>query len=75
MAVTSGHGVTSAMSHIKNGIQISLKKLSHVKVHEDGKVATIGGGIITRELTRKLFKHNKRAGESILSDLSRTHRP
>lgn len=81
MAVTSGHGVTSAMSHIKNGIQISLKKLDHVKIHKDGQVATIGGGIITHELTQKLFKHNKRAGEPILlpvmkelNNISRTGR-
>ncbi|KAF2973017.1 hypothetical protein GQX73_g638 [Xylaria multiplex] len=44
IARAGGHGATRALSEAKNAIQIDLRALDHIKLSEDGKIATIGGG-------------------------------
>lgn len=47
---------------MENGIQILLTKLNSVKIASDGKTATIGGGIKSKELTDFLWAAGKQTG-------------
>ncbi|KAL4993940.1 hypothetical protein BDV10DRAFT_197933 [Aspergillus recurvatus] len=59
LAVNGGHGSISSLSKIDHGIEIWMHKLNSVQIAEDGKTATVGGGIKSSELIPALFAHNK----------------
>jgi len=46
-----------------NGIEILLKKLNTVTISKDGQSATIGGGVMSHDLTAALWKSGKQAGK------------
>ncbi|KAM0540821.1 hypothetical protein ACHAPJ_013491 [Fusarium lateritium] len=52
---SGGHDVMGR-SQIKNGVTIDLRSIDHVQISKETKTAKIGGGILTRELTRALGK-------------------
>lgn len=47
---------------MKQGIEIWMNKLKGVSVADDGQTATFGGGILSKEVTDALWKHNKQTG-------------
>lgn len=51
------------MASAKNAIQIDFRKLNQVKVSEDGKTATIGGGANVKEVVQTLMESGKQTGE------------
>ncbi|KAL4962071.1 uncharacterized protein BDV14DRAFT_191878 [Aspergillus stella-maris] len=44
LAMNTGHGSTSTLGRLKNGIQISLVQLRELTIAEDGASAVFGGG-------------------------------
>ncbi|KAI0854095.1 hypothetical protein F5Y00DRAFT_222271 [Daldinia vernicosa] len=61
IARSGGHGATEAMASAKDAIQIDFRKLSHVKLSEDGKTAIIGGGATVKGVVEALGKLGKQA--------------
>jgi tRNA pseudouridine synthase 9 len=65
--VNDGHGDISSLGRLEHGIQIWLRKLNSIKISEDGRTATFGGGVRSYELMHTLFDQGKQAGKSSLS--------
>ena len=63
LSITRGHGTPLALSSIKHGLLIKTNKLDTIDVANDGKTATLGGGVYTDQLLAKLAETNKVAGE------------
>lgn len=63
IARSGGHGATESLASAKNAIQIDFRKLNQVKVSEDGKTATIGGGARVKEVVDILIESGKQTGE------------
>jgi FAD/FMN-containing dehydrogenase len=51
LAVNGFHGSISTLGDMSSGIQILLTKLNGIKIASDGKTATIGGGVRSKDLT------------------------
>lgn len=47
---------------MKQGIEIWMHKLKSVIIADDGHTVTFGGGILSKEVTDALWKHNKQTG-------------
>ncbi|PVH95066.1 FAD-binding domain-containing protein [Periconia macrospinosa] len=56
LATAGTHGWTRTLNQVEGGIQIRLRGLNGVKVEQDGKAATIGGGILQWEIVGKLYE-------------------
>ncbi|KAJ4304909.1 hypothetical protein N0V90_000437 [Kalmusia sp. IMI 367209] len=54
LAVNRGHGFSGALGTFK-GVQIDLKQLRKLTIHEDGKSATVQGGSYAHELIKTLW--------------------
>ncbi|KAL8990450.1 MAG: hypothetical protein Q9177_000900 [Variospora cf. flavescens] len=59
LAVNKGHGSTSTLGAVKNGIEIHVRSLNSVTVNADGKSASLGGGIYNQELIDNLWSQGK----------------
>jgi FAD/FMN-containing dehydrogenase len=62
-ARAGGHGATEALAAAKDAIQIDFRGLNQVKVAEDGKTATIGGGATVKTVVDELTTAGKQTGE------------
>ncbi|KAL6710067.1 hypothetical protein ACN47E_009858 [Coniothyrium glycines] len=58
-AYSGGHGGTSALGDVKDGIQINLRKLNTITLSDDGTYVTVGGGIKSKELIDALWAMGK----------------
>jgi hypothetical protein len=54
------------MSH---GIEIHMSQLNSIAVAKDGKTATIGGGVMSKNLTDALWAVGKQTGKHMMSFL------
>jgi hypothetical protein len=52
-----------------HGIEIFLNQLSSIAIANDGQTATIGGGVISKNLTDALWAAGKQTGEHMISAL------
>lgn len=64
LAVSGTHGWTSTLEKLPYGIQINMRKLNTSTLSGDGKVATVGGGMLQHEIVRSLFAEGKYTSES-----------
>lgn len=48
---------------MKSGVEIYLDQLDSVSIAKDGKTATIGGGILSKQVTDKLWAAGKQTGK------------
>jgi FAD/FMN-containing dehydrogenase len=62
LAITGGHGETWDLGNVKNGIGISMRGMAYVLISDDGRTATIGGGIQSGEVIAALWARGKQAG-------------
>lgn len=62
LAVGAGHGATEALSTVQNGLAILTRKMNHVRVDKGGQTATIGAGVLSKEVTNALWAVNKQTG-------------
>lgn len=62
LATNGVHGSITSLSKMASGIEIYLGQLTSVSIAKDGKTATIGGGIISRNLTDVLWAAGKQTG-------------
>lgn len=62
LAVSGGHGGTTTVGRMQNGIEIWLKNLSSVQIAADGKTAQIGGGALTKTVIDTLWPAGKQTG-------------
>ncbi|KAJ5175929.1 uncharacterized protein N7482_001806 [Penicillium canariense] len=62
IAVNGGHGAIASLGAVSNGIQIWLKQLNVVSVADDGKTATFGGGIMSKQVIDALWEQGKQTG-------------
>ena len=63
LAVSGAHGWPSTINRVKDGIQISMRRMNQTTIHPDGNIATAGGGILQHTFTSALWEQNKRAGK------------
>lgn len=47
------------------GIEILLSKLNSITIAKDGKTATIGGGVMSKNLTDTLWAAGKQTGKAM----------
>jgi FAD/FMN-containing dehydrogenase len=47
---------------MKQGIEISMRSMNQVHIDPGGSTATIGGGVISKEVMDALWAANKRTG-------------
>ncbi|KAH6692471.1 FAD binding domain-containing protein [Plectosphaerella plurivora] len=59
LAFNTAHGALTTLGRMTHGIEIFLDQLSGVKVSEDGKTATIGGGTGSKVVTDSLWDAGK----------------
>ncbi|KAF2471875.1 FAD-binding domain-containing protein [Lindgomyces ingoldianus] len=59
LAISGGHGQTSALNNIHGGIGIWMRGMKGVKISHDGGVASVQGGIENGELVRALWSQGK----------------
>ncbi|OAA45676.1 FAD-binding, type 2 [Metarhizium rileyi] len=62
LAVSGGHGWSSSLNNVRNGIQINMRKLNTTRLRDEGNSAIVGGGTMQYEITAALFNSGKRAG-------------
>lgn len=62
LAKVGGHGAIDSLDNMRNGIQISMRPMNHVRISSDGKTATIGGGVKVKEVTDALWAASKQTG-------------
>ncbi|OBT88352.1 hypothetical protein VE02_02285 [Pseudogymnoascus sp. 03VT05] len=53
------HGSITTLGKMTNGIEISLKQLNSIKIAKDGKTVTIGGGVMSKNVTDTLWAAGK----------------
>ncbi|KAF2758549.1 FAD-binding domain-containing protein [Pseudovirgaria hyperparasitica] len=63
LAHNGGHGSWSDLSNVRHGIQIYIRALNTIAIHEDN-TATIGGGASVHEVLNGLAAEGKRSGWS-----------
>lgn len=51
-----------ATDKVKDGIRISLRNLNSIEISPDGQSVTLGGGVLTKEVTDALWDKNKQTG-------------
>lgn len=61
LAVGGGHGWQSTINNANGGIQINMRQLQHISLHDDGRIAQIGGGVQQKHLTETLYEMGKQA--------------
>lgn len=49
------------------GIEIHMSQLNSVAIAKDGNTATIGGGVISKNLTDALWAAGKQTGEHLMN--------
>lgn len=59
LAFNGAHGATTTLGKMDHGIEIYLEQLAGVKIAEDGKTATIGGGTNSKVVTDALWDAGK----------------
>ncbi|KAI1361510.1 FAD binding domain protein [Xylaria arbuscula] len=59
LTVNGGHGAITTVGKMKSGIEIWMDNLNSVKVSEDGKTATFGGGVLSKTVTDSLWALGK----------------
>ncbi|KAL8736007.1 MAG: hypothetical protein Q9166_000569 [cf. Caloplaca sp. 2 TL-2023] len=59
LAVNSGHGITTALRTIQQGVSINLRKLNKIQIAQDGNSALMGGGVNTHEVVNTLAASGK----------------
>ncbi|CAG7982228.1 unnamed protein product [Penicillium salamii] len=59
LAYNGVHGALVSLGKMDHGIGISLSKLRSIKVNEDGKTATFGGGVMSKQITDHLWAAGK----------------
>lgn len=62
LAITGGHGETWDLGNVENGIGISMRGMAYVRISDDGRTATIGGGTQSGEVIAALWAKGKQAG-------------
>lgn len=62
-AKTGGHSTTKSLATLQHGIEIWMRKLNSVTIAPDGRTATIGGGVIAKEVTDALWAANKQTSK------------
>lgn len=62
IAISGQHGANSALADIKKGIGVWMRSMKDVKIAEDGRSATFGGGIKAKEVVRSLWENGKMTG-------------
>lgn len=63
LAMTGGHEATDTLSRVNNGIEIWMRKLNSIAIAPDGTTATIGGGVLSKEITDALWTAGKQTGQ------------
>ncbi|KAI0397925.1 FAD-binding domain-containing protein [Xylariaceae sp. FL0594] len=66
---SGGHGATEALGLAKDALQIDVRKMSYVRVAEDGKSATIGGGASAKQVVDALEAVGKRTVTGICENV------
>lgn len=59
LAVSGGHGTTSIIDNVKNGIGILMQGLSNITIVDNGEAAIIQGGVLNGDLISYLWSHGK----------------
>ena len=73
LAISGKHGNNNYAGKVKRGVGINLRKLNSVEIGKDGRSATIGGGIVTKELIDALWEDGKMSSMLCLLCLARTN--
>ncbi|PVH78374.1 FAD-binding domain-containing protein [Cadophora sp. DSE1049] len=59
LAYSGGHGAIDSLGSMDHGIQIRMTEMKSVSIAPDGESATIGGGILSKDLVDTLWRSNK----------------
>ncbi|GAD92299.1 FAD binding domain-containing protein [Paecilomyces variotii No. 5] len=59
VAVNGGHGAVSSMGKVYNGVEIWLNQLNSISIAKDGRTATFGGGVLSKQVTDALWEEGK----------------
>lgn len=62
LAVNNAHGAIITTGKVELGIMIWMRKLSSIRIAEDGRSATFGGGILDKAVTDGLWAAGKQTG-------------
>lgn len=63
LATNGVHGSITTLGKMTRGIEIHMSQLNSIVVAQDGSTATIGGGVMSKNLTDALWAVGKQTGE------------
>lgn len=59
LAISGGHGSTSVISKMKNGVGILMGGMSNITIVDDGRAALVDGGVFNGDLVPYLWSRGK----------------
>ncbi|KFY01573.1 hypothetical protein V490_00837 [Pseudogymnoascus sp. VKM F-3557] len=59
LTVNGVHGSITTLGQMTHGIEISMKQLNSIKISNDGQTVTIGGGVMSKNVTDTLWAAGK----------------
>jgi AICAR transformylase/IMP cyclohydrolase PurH len=63
------HGSITTLGKMTHGIEIHMSQLNSIAIAKNGKTATIGGGVMSKNLTDALWAAGKQTGEHMMNFL------
>lgn len=63
LAVNGGHGAITTVGKMEYGIQIWMRQLRAISIAKDGRSATFGGGVLSKNVTDTLWAAGKQTGK------------
>jgi AICAR transformylase/IMP cyclohydrolase PurH len=63
------HGSITTLGKMTHGIEIHMSQLNSIAIAKNGKTATIGGGVMSKNLTDALWAAGKQTGEHMMNSL------
>jgi hypothetical protein len=63
LTFNGAHAAITTLGKMDHGIEIYLNQLSTVEIAKDGKTATFGGGIMSKNVTDVLWAAGKQTGK------------
>jgi len=61
--MSGGHGATNALAEVTQGIEIWMRQLNSITITSGGETATMGGGVLAKEITDALWQAKKQTGK------------
>ncbi|KAJ8115368.1 hypothetical protein OPT61_g2962 [Boeremia exigua] len=64
LAISGGHGQTSTIKNVQQGIGIYLGRINNISIVDNGRSVIVGGGVLNGNLVRHLWSRGKQTSST-----------